>query len=236
MNKIILGISTFVVAGAFAAGVAHASYYGATTCQPIYGGGETCATTDKVVLDKKVMTSTQTKGGAEAYVDNLSSNDKRFQAGETVKFQLTVTNPTKSKLDKVVVTDTLPSYIEFVSGPGNYDQNTKTLRFEVLNLNTNESRKFVIEAKVVSADKLPGGQGITCVVNQAMAEVSGSQSKDNSQFCIEKVVSTTKGGQPVMDTPKGLTKTPATGPEMLALVGLLPAAGAGMYLRRKASK
>jgi hypothetical protein len=42
----------------------------------------------------------------------------------------------------------------------------------------------------------------------------------------------TKGGLQV-HTPSQTNKTPDTGPETLALIGLLPAAGIGMWLRRK---
>lgn len=47
--------------------------------------------------------------------------------------------------------------------------------------------------------------------------------------------STTKGGQTVHPAPNS-SETPDTGPELLSLVGLLPAMGAGFYLRRKSVK
>lgn len=43
---------------------------------------------------------------------------------------------------------------------------------------------------------------------------------------------TTKGGLPVHE-PTNATTTPETGPEMLGLATLIPAAGLGYYLRRK---
>lgn len=43
---------------------------------------------------------------------------------------------------------------------------------------------------------------------------------------------TTKGGLPVYD-PTNATTTPDTGPEMLGLATLIPAAAAGFYLRKK---
>ena len=44
--------------------------------------------------------------------------------------------------------------------------------------------------------------------------------------------SQTKGGLPIHNEPDAKT-TPATGPEMLGLISLIPAAGMGIWLRRK---
>jgi hypothetical protein len=73
------------------------------------------------------------------------------------------------------------------------------------------------------------------MVNQASATVGKEKSTDNSQFCVEKSVATTKGGLPVYPAP-AMSQTPATGPEMLPLLGLIPGALGGLILRRKASK
>lgn len=47
-----------------------------------------------------------------------------------------------------------------------------------------------------------------------------------------KKSTTSKGGLPVV-SPTPLKTTPSTGPELLGLLGLVPAAGLGYYLRRK---
>lgn len=221
--------------GGISAGSAYASY-GSVACQPIYGGGQTCLTSDKIVLDKKVLNPSSSKGNVQAFVDNLSVNDPKYSASQNIKFELTVSNTSDSTISEITVSDTFPSYIEFVKGSGNFDSNTKTLTFKVTNLNADESRKYIVEGKVVSADMLPSGQGVVCVVNQAAAKTGSNESLDNSQFCIERTVITTKGGIPVMDSPKGLKQTPSTGPEMLSLFGLIPAALAGFLLRKKTSK
>ena len=140
-------------------------------------------------------------------------------------------------INKTTVKDTLPQFVSFVSGPGSFDSNTKVLTFDVGNLAAGESRTFTIAAKVADADKLPSNQGITCVVNQAMSTADNNQqSSDNSQFCIGKPVlgETTKGGLKVFPS-QPITKTPATGPEMLGLLGLIPSAITGFFLRKKTS-
>jgi uncharacterized repeat protein (TIGR01451 family) len=229
MKKLLVTTSV-VLFGLFAAGTSYASY-GSVNCTPIYGGGTSCESSNKFVLDKKVLNpDSVSKGGNEQYVDNLTINNSKFAPGQTIKFELTVTNTGDKTLNELVLKDILPSYITFVSGPGSYDKNSNTLSFNILNLNAGESRKFILVTKANSADQLPNGQGVVCVVNQASVVVGNDESRDNSQFCIEKTV--TKGGLPVMPAPK-MTQTPSTGAESLALFGLIPAALSGVFLRRR---
>lgn len=231
MKKILITLSAFAfIAFAGSAAASSNGGYGTIECQPIYGGGETCQTSNKFVLDKKVLHPTKTKGDVEVYVDNLSINDPKYAPGQTIKFQLNVTNTGDNKLDSVTLTDYLPNYLTYVSGPGSYDSNSNKLTYNIENLSSNESRQFIIVAKVKDGNSLPSTENTVCVVNQASITRGNDESRDNSQFCIEKTVS--KGGLPVMPAPK-ITQTPATGAESFALIGLIPAAVGGIFLRRK---
>lgn len=230
MNRLILTTLAVTIFGLVMAGGSYASY-GSEACVPIYGGGQTCETSNKFVLDKKVLNpESMTKGGAEAFVDNLSINDPKYIPSQIIKFELSVTNTGTTTLDTLTLTDVLPSYITFVAGSGTYDKDSNTVKFNITNLNAGETRKYIIEGTVANAETLPGDQGITCLVNQASVTYSNDESRDNSQFCIEKTV-TTKGGLPVMPAPV-ITETPSTGPG-LALLGLIPAGLGGLILRRK---
>ena len=203
-----------------------------TSCQPIYGGGQTCVQVGNVFINKTVL-----KPGSSDFVDNLGINDPKYSPASNVTFHITVTNNGGDTVSKVTVKDVLPQFVSFVSGPGSFDSNTKVLTFDVGNLAAGESRTFTIAAKVADADKLPSNQGITCVVNQAMSTADNNQqSSDNSQFCIGKPVlgEPTKGGLKVFPS-QPITKTPATGPEMLGLLGLIPSAITGFFLRKKTS-
>lgn len=228
MNKFITLIS-FLAFGLIAVNTSYASY-GSEACQPIYGGGQTCATTNRFVLDKKVLNPQATKGNVQAYVDNLSVNDPKYSPTQKVKFQLVATNTGDSTLSNLTLTDTIPDYVDFVSGPGKFDKDTRTLTYNISSLNPNESKKYTVEVKVKSTESLPSSQGVVCVVNQASLKLEDNESKDNSQFCIQKTL--TKGGLPVMPAPN-MTQTPATGPEMLPLLGLIPAALGGLFLRKR---
>lgn len=233
MKKLILSLSIVAFLAFAGNSFAAAGVYGGygVPCQPIYGGGETCVSKGNILINKTVQ-NPQSKG----FVDNLSlSNDPKYGPDSTVTFQLTVSNTGDKELKDIDVTDSFPSYLSFVSGPGTFDTNSKTLTFNIPSLKANESKSYTIKGKVVNSSSLPADQAVNCVVNQAKAIADRQESSDLSQFCIEKTVTTTKGGIPVMDAPKGLKQTPSTGPEMLALIGLIPAGLGGLYLRRKTS-
>ncbi len=199
------------------------------SCQPIYGGGQTCIQVSQVAINKTVE-NPQTG----AFVDNLGINDPRYSPSSTVTFRIIVTNTGNTDTSKVTVKDIFPQFINFVSGPGSFDANTKTLSFEVDNLSAGASTTFTVSGKTADANQFPNSQGITCVVNQAIATANnGQQSSDNSQFCIEKpVLGVTKGGLKVLPAPS-IAETPATGPEMLPLIGLIPTGLIGLILKKK---
>jgi uncharacterized repeat protein (TIGR01451 family) len=193
---------------------------GTSNCQVIYGGGEVCPPEVKFTIDKKVMSPT--KGGQ--MVDNLSVNDPKFSAGNSVTFQLVVKN-TGSKDVTLNVEDVLPSYLDYVSG-GTYDAGNKKVTNSVT-LKAGEEKTFTVVAKVTSNENLPANQSVVCVTNIARAkDNAGTVAEDNAQLCIEKGVAI---------QPKVPTKNiPDTGPEMLALAFLPPVGLAGFYLRRRA--
>lgn len=217
------------LAGQFSIPAYAAGVYGAAVggpCQAVYGGGEVCVQKGNIAVNKMVL-NPQT----HTFTDNLEIKDPRHNPDQIVTFQITVTNTGKSKLSKVEVKDNFPQFVNFVSGPGSFDSNNKTLTFNVNDLNPNESRNFKIIGKVVTVDKL-NVDGIVCVVNQSTARADEQISQDNAQFCLEKNIAVTKGGQLVFPAPK-VDITPTTGPEMIPLLALLPTGIAGFLLRRR---
>lgn len=156
--------------------------YGAG-CTPIYGGGVDCPPNEQLLLDKKVKHPT-----TNVYVDNITLSDSKFAVGQTVVFQLTVENIGSTNLSNVTASDTLPSYVEFVSGPGSYDVSTRKLTMTISSLSAGERRTFEINTKVVPMAQLPSNQIVTCVVNSAEARVNNQVNSDTAQICIEKQV------------------------------------------------
>lgn len=205
-----------------------------TSCQPIYGGGQTCVSSSNISTNKTVLNPETNK-----MVDSLSINDPKYQPGFITTFQITIKNTGNADISKINVNDIFPQYINFSAGPGNFDNDTKTLSFEVDNLKPNESKTFTIMGRVANDAQIPLNQGVVCVVNRAIAKNMDNPSEiaqDNSRLCIEKKVSEETStarnkGFPIFPLSK-VTITPPTGPNSLVLFLLIPIAGAGYWLRK----
>ncbi len=219
-------IITALVTGAFlaTAGVANAS---GSNCQIIYGGGEVCNNNIQFSINKMVGIPNTSN-----FTDNLSINDSKYSAGQTIPFKIIVTNTGSNKIGHIKVTDTLPQYLTWISGDGSWNADARTITFDINNLDASRAQQFVINAKVVDNNQLPN-QSAVCVTNQVNAfEDSGVTAADSSQVCITREIVSTNPTPEVINTvpPK---KIPNTGPEMLPLLGLIPAGIAGFTLRRK---
>lgn len=226
-----------------------------TNCNPTYGGNN-CSTTG-LLLDKKVKHPQQNQ-----FVENLNQNDPKYTANQDITFRMAVTNPGQTELKNITVVDTLPNYLTAVKST-NSQISGNTVTHTIDSLKAGETKHFDIAAKIVDTANLPTNQGTTCVTNQAVANTGSLVSEDTSTYCIQTVTNvtnvpttstgvvvnpepktpgqstttvpgtTTKGGLPVY--PKtNTTTTPSTGPETLALAGLLPSGALGYFLRRKA--
>jgi uncharacterized repeat protein (TIGR01451 family) len=228
MNKklfslLITGALLFITSTtAFAAGTNDGAY-GQPCNNGSYGGsyGQNCFTS---IIVKKQVKNPSTHN----FVDNLSaSTDPHYKAGQFVDFQIQITNNGNVPLTNVEVEDALPQYITLSKGFGKFDPNTKMLTLTVDKLDVNETKTFYVTVQVVDDAKIPGN-GMVCVINHSQAQAQGNFSESNSQFCIEKKFV-------VQPAPK-MVQTPPTGPEMLPLIGLIPAGLSGLLLRRKSNK
>lgn len=192
-----------------------------------YGVGAPAAL--QLVVNKLIM---HPKSGV--FVENLTPNDPKVAPQGVVTFKTTVTNSANAKLSGVKLTDNLPQFVNFGTGPGKFDEKSQTLTIDVGDLAPSETKTFTFTTKVVSQDKLPADKATVCVVNQAVVTADSQKAQDNAQFCIEKQVLgvPTKGGLRVFPPPS-ISVTPPTGPEMLALAALIPSGLAGIFLRRK---
>lgn len=227
------------------------------SCTSIYGGGQSCPPPSGMTLNK---TAQNPQSGA--FVENLGLNDAKLQPDQNTNFHVTLTNTGGNTIKKIVVEDTFPQFVTVVSGAGNVDVKTNKVTFDILDLKPGESRTFTLTGKVASQSALPADKAVVCVTNTVKAtntDKAASMLTDTAQLCIAKQgqpsqITTTitpqqvlvtpgpKAGQPAQVTKGGLkvfpapevTQTPPTGPEMLALIGLLPLGGIGILLRKKA--
>lgn len=184
-------------------------------CVPVYGGGVQCPRAGQVLINKSVKNPS-----TGVFVDNLGPADPKYRPLWIVTFRLVVNNSGDDSLDKVTVTDKLPSYIDFMSGPGTYDAKNKTLTFDVNNLAGGTSQTFEIKAKVSNVT-LPTDKSMVCPVNVVDAAAGSQTDHDESQFCIEK--------QMVVPA------VPKAGPEnwLLSITGFIASLKAGLILRKK---
>lgn len=232
-----------------------------TTCQPIFGGGQTCTQGSVITVNKQVK-NPQTN----QFVDNLDTNGPTFQPGQSVSFRITVKNISQKLLSNINVIDVFPAFVDYAKGPGTYDPQNKTLTIPINKLDVNQSQSIDIEGVVESQDQLPTDQSKVCVANQSVVSVDNQTSDDNSRFCIantstKATATPTSASTPTPTSTPSLTatptpqpnltptptplpvlslapikKTPETGPEMLGLIGLIPMSAAGIFLRKKTAK
>ncbi|MFA9289118.1 MAG: hypothetical protein ACEQSA_04530 [Weeksellaceae bacterium] len=184
-----------------------------------YGG----AASASIRIDKKVASKVTTKGGVSAYVDNLTTKDARFYAGEKVTFIIGVRNTSDQMLENVQVVDQLPASLDAVEGPGNYDAKNRTISWSYAQLMPGERRLEKVVGVVRAQALMPNDQGVMCAVNQVTVKAGTIGMNDSAQFCIEKQV-------------QAVTQTPNAGPEYGIALMALNALGlsAGIYLKKKA--
>lgn len=213
-------------------------------CRPIFGGGEVCKQEGNLLIDKKLR-NPQTN----QFIDHAEIMDPQFAANQPVVFQIVVKNTSNRAISGITLTDIFPRYVSYVKSTGTYEPTTSTVTIPIGKLEGNQSATYTLEGKIMAADILPSVTGPLCVVNQATVTQGRNISSDNSQFCLQNANASQQPGvatnqaptiqngtprPPVLSNPNVAT-APKTGPEMLALIGLIPAGITGIYLRRKTS-
>jgi len=184
-----------------------------------------------ILIDKMVSKPNQSHTNYSDYefVDNLSPSDSRFSAGNEVFFRLKVKNTSTIKIYNVTVKDFIPYYLEPISGPGNYDGNSRTITFNAGDFEADEEKIYFLKMQIFNQDRLPSDKGLFCLTNNAEARNDHAYDNDSSQLCIEKQVAGVPG------TTTYIATSPKAGPEMgIALLGVETALiGLGLYLKKR---
>jgi uncharacterized repeat protein (TIGR01451 family) len=230
-----------------------------TSCPPLYNGGIVCQEANDFSIDKKIQTP---KDGS--FVDRINQGDARITPERTMIFRIVTTNKTEKTLRNIRVIDTLPAFVQYITADTAVKKGNTIVSYTISSLEAKQTHTVNLETKVLSNEKLPGTNGPLCVANEVEAKSGfTSVARDFVTFCIEREgtqtsqateakdpssfagltkggtlisptpVNTTKGGQTVHPAPV-TSKNPDTGPEVLALIGLIPGAIAGFWLRKKA--
>lgn len=185
-NKgLILSLTGLLASVSFGAGTVFADM-----CTTQYGGETDCQPSD-LTVNKQVKNPSNS-----IFVENLTTTDYTFKPGTDVLYRLTVKNGSGETFDPITVKDTLPTYLEFVSGPGTYNKDSRTLEFKLEKMIAGESRTVEVLAKVVGADQFPAGKSLFCVTNVAEASAKNRRDSDSAQVCLQNG-EVTKGGLPV---------------------------------------
>lgn len=227
----------------------------APQCYNLYNSPGSCSTSTQFTVQKQIKNP-----ATGQFVDNLPLDQGSVQPGSTVVFRITITNTKGLLIENFNLTDTLPDALTSVkTQKGNFNPANNTLSYYLDQLEPDASDSFEFEATVKASDDLSGGTPL-CLANIVSVSASYDDVVDNVQFCISKngqgstsasessnsgssqapaSTSTSqpqasKGGKPVA-SPSTASKSPNTGPEMLALASLIPAALGGVYLRKKSS-
>lgn len=194
-----------------------------------YGQYGQPAPAQTILIDKTVgkPNAIMTKGGLVnvEYVDNLSPADPRFRPGQQVLFKIKVKNTSTVSLSQVTVQDYVPTYVEPMEGPGNYDAGTRIISWDAGSFAPNEEKTYDLKMQLYPQDKLPANKGLFCLTNKAQASNSVTSDDDTAQFCVEKEVI-------------GVKKAPEAGPEagVLILGANVLLAGVGFSLKRLTNK
>lgn len=178
----------------------------ADMCTTQYGGSTNCTPSD-LTINKQVYNPV-----TKTYVDNLTTTDPTFTPGSEVSYRLIVKNGSGETF-QANIKDMLPPYMEFVSGPGSYNKDTRVLEFKMENLIAGETRTVDLIAKVVNADKFPSGKSLFCVVNVAEVRALNRLDSDSAQACLQ-------------NGPVTVTNLPVAG--YTDMMMLLPFAGVGL--------
>lgn len=179
--------------------------------------------TRKISVDKKVRDV-----GSTQYYDNIESSSKTFLEKDQVEFQITVKNVSTDMVYNINIKDMLPKNLSMIFYPGKFDSDQYIVEWDLKELKPNESKTYLIRAKVKNAAKL---NVLTKQTNKAEACGGGTCDADYASYFIGNK------GNVANNTATSSAKTiPDTGASDIFLkTGIIALiAGLGLTFRKKA--
>ena len=184
--------------------------------EPVYGGGVISPREGDFLVDKAVKNP-----ATDEFVDHLGPTDPKYRPLDIVVFQIKVNNPGTQDIAAIEAVDSLPEFIDFMTGPGEFDPDSRKLTFTVEGLSAGETKEFEIKARVSHESLLPEEKSVLCPVNVVDASFADKTDHDESQFCLEKEMV--------------IPQVPEAGTPGLILPLLGSVFSAGLFLRKKIS-
>lgn len=154
------------------------------SCTNSYGSSVECPP-NRLEVNKKVRHPTD----SNIFVENLTSNDARYSPGDTVEYEIAVTNSSNVDYTEVTISDTLPTGLTFVGGPGSYNSTNRILTYTLSPLKAGETIRTRFTAKVREAAVF-GNAELTCNVNNYVKVTGpdGQTDEDTASLCVQTKV------------------------------------------------
>ena len=134
--------------------------------------------TKTISIDKKVRSVDDSQ-----YYDNIESSKKTFYEKDVVEFQVEVKNIGTEVIHNVNVKDMLPKYLSLIFYPGKFDNDQYIVEWNIDKLEANESKTYLIRAKINDSTKLDVS---TKQTNKAEACGAGQCDVDTASYFIGK--------------------------------------------------
>lgn len=132
----------------------------------------------RISVDKKVRDI-----GSTQFYDNIEASKHTFFEGDTVEFQINIKNVSTEVMYNINVKDILPKYLSLVFNPGKFDSDQYIVEWNIDRLNADESRTYLIRAKIKDSTKL---NLTTKQTNKAEACGAGQCNADEASYFIGK--------------------------------------------------
>ena len=145
---------------------------------------------ERISVDKKVRDI-----GSSQYVDNIESATKTFFEDDVVEFQINVKNVSPEVMYNINVKDMLPKYLSLIFNPGKFDSDQYIVEWNIDKLEANESKKYLIRAKINDSTKLNVS---TKQTNKAEACGAGQCDVDTASYFIGKATVPATGASDIV--------------------------------------
>lgn len=133
----------------------------------------------QLIVDKRIKTTS-----VENWQDNLPASQIVLKNSDIVEFEIVVKNTGDETLNNIDVWDNLPSYLKFIFGPANPQENGKDINWKIDRLNPGEERAFQIRTQIEGADTA-SSNGNFCLMNKVSARAdTGEYDEDTASFCL----------------------------------------------------
>lgn len=169
----------------------------------------------EIYVIKKVSRPRENDSGNYQFEYDLGEGDsERYQKMQIVAFEIHVKNTGDHTINKIVVTDHYPEYVDFPSSDSNWDRAKREYRYEITNLESGKEDVRVIEGRIIT-------DATVCINNWVEAVPdNGDSDSDEARFCLGKRV-------------LGVTSMPSTGTDPIIAIACLVTAAAGAILAKR---